>query len=176
MEIYKPRMDGLAVPGDGVADTIGTITTSIRVAQNMFLAGLPCWLIRPSKSFSDQKIFLIREVFHPKNYVVLEPHIFNYPVIFKGLATDLLKYHAIKIFARNFLCSKDPFAMSGTPLSLAVAPQPFTSSTPAVASTSATQHSTGKDSCRPIRKPAKSRGAGKFSVLIYRYVIILNRF
>ena len=143
MEIYKPRIDGLAVPGDGVADTIGTITTSIHVTQDMFLAGLPCWLIQPSKSFSDQKIFSIGEVFHPKNYVVLEPHKFNYPVIYKGLATDLQKYHSIEIFACNFLCSKDPFAMSGTPSSLAVALQPSTSSTPAVASLSATQHSTG---------------------------------
>ena len=31
MEIYKPRMDGHTPPGD-VADTVGTITTSIRVA------------------------------------------------------------------------------------------------------------------------------------------------
>ena len=80
MEIYKPRMDGHTSPGD-VADTVGTITTSIRVAQDMFLAGLPCWLIRPSNAFRDEKISAIGQIFHPKDYVNLEPHKFNYPVI-----------------------------------------------------------------------------------------------
>ena len=134
MEIYKPRMDGHTSPGD-VADTVGTITTSIRVAQDMFLAGLPCWLIWPSNAFRDEKISVIGQIFHPKDYVNLEPHKFNYPVIFKGVATDLQKYRAMEAFARNFLCSRDPFALSSTPLSLAGASQPSTSSTPAVAST-----------------------------------------
>ena len=172
MEIHKPRMDGHALPGDGVADTVGTFTTSIRVAQDMFLAGLPCWLIRPSSTFSDQKIFAIGEVSHPKTMdIVLEPHKFNYPVIFKGPATDVEKYRAMEFFACNFLCSQDPFAMSCTPSSLAGASQPSTSSapvvassTPAVASSSATQHSTGRDSRGGVRRPGRSRGAGKSSV------------
>ena len=42
MEIYKPRMDGLALPADSVADTVGTFMSSVRVAQDMFLVGLPC--------------------------------------------------------------------------------------------------------------------------------------
>ena len=159
MEIYKPRMDGHALPGD-VADTIGTFTTSIRVAQDMFLAGLPCWLIRSSSTFSDQKIFAIGDIFHPKDYFVLEPHKFNYPVIFKGPATDPEKYRVIESFARNFLCSQDPFAISCTPSSLAGASQPSTSSTLAVASSSATRHSTGRDSRGAVRRPARSRGAG----------------
>ena len=74
MEIYKPRMDGHAPPGDGVADTIGTFTMSIRVAQDMFLAGLPCWLIQASSTFGDQTILAIGEIFHLKDYVILEPH------------------------------------------------------------------------------------------------------
>ena len=196
MEIYKPRMDGHAPPGDGVADTIGTFTASIRVAQDMFLAGLPYWLIRPSSTFNDQKIFAIGQVFHPKDYIVLEPHKFNYPVIFKGPATDLEKYNVIETVARNFLCSQDPFAMSCTPPSLAGASQPSISSAPAVASSSASQHLTGRAS-QPstssvsavasssasqhsigrasqgsIRRPARSRGAGKSSV--FDILMILN--
>lgn len=165
MEIYKPRMDGHALPGDGVADTVGTITMSIRVAQDMFLAGLPCWLIRPSGTFGDEKICAIGEIFHPKDYIVLEPHKFNYPVIFKGPATDQEKYRVMELFARNFLCSQDPFALSCTPSSLAEASQPSTSSTPAVASSSASQRSTGRDSRRAVHRPARSRGAGKSSIL-----------
>jgi hypothetical protein len=171
MEIYKPRMDGHAPPRGGyVANTIGTFTISIRVAQDMFLAGLPCWLIRQASTFEDQKIFSIGEIFHPKDYIVLEPHKFNYPVIFKGPATDIEKYRLIETFARNFLCSQDPFAMSCTPSSMAGASQPSTSSTPAVASSSATRQSTGRDSRGAVRRPARSRGAGKssvFSILLY---------
>ena len=81
----------------------------------MFLASLPCWLIWPSSKFGDNKIFSIGQIFDPKDYIVLEPHKFNYPVNFKGPATDAEKYHAIKNFAHNFLCSQDPFAMSCTP-------------------------------------------------------------
>jgi hypothetical protein len=164
MEIYKPRMDGHSPPGDGVADTIGTFTTSIRVAQDMFLAGLPCWLIRSSSTFCDEKIFAIGEIFHPKDYIVLEPHKFKYPVIFKGPATNPEKYRAIEIFARNFLCSQDPFATSCTPSSLAGASQPSTSSTPAVASSRATQLSTGRDSRGVVRRPSRGRGAGKYFI------------
>lgn len=180
MEIYKPRMDGHTSPGD-VADTVGTITSSIRVAQDMFLAGLPCWLIRASNVFRDEKISAIAEIFHPKDYVNLEPHRFNYPVIFKGVATDPQKYRAMEAFSRNFLCSRDPFALSSTPSSLAgasqpstlstpaVASQPSTSSTPAVASSSATQRSS-RDSRGGVRRPGRSHGAGKssvFDILIY---------
>ena len=170
MEIYKPRMDGVALPGLGVADTIGCFTINIRVAQDMFLAGLPCWLIRQSDTFNDEKIFAIGEIVHPKDYIVLEPHKFNYPIIFKGPATNLEKYRLMETFARNFLCSRDPFAMSCTPSSLAEVSQPSTSSTPAVASSSATRHSTGRDFRGAVRRPARSRKAGKFSVfdiLIY---------
>jgi hypothetical protein len=193
-EIYKPRMDGDTPPVGGVADTIGTFTSRIRVAQDMFLAGLPCWLIRDSKTFSDEKIFRIAELFHPKDYIVLAPHKFNYPVIFKGLSTDYQMHRAIELYARNFLCSQDPFAIISTPSSLAGASQPSqpstlstppvasssatphstgrnswgagdsqpsTSYTPAVASSSATRPSTGRNSRGVTRRPGRGRGAGK---------------
>src|ERR1700678_3639696 len=89
MKIHKPRMDGHAPPVAGVADTIGTFMTSIRVAQDMFLAGLPCWLIWESKAFGDEKIFRIAKVLHPKDYIALEPSKFTYLKIFKGPAAGL---------------------------------------------------------------------------------------
>jgi hypothetical protein len=163
MKIYKPCMDGQASPAAGVADTIGTFMTSIRVAQNMFLAGLPCWLIRESKTFGDKKIFSVAEVFHLKDYIVLSPHKFNYPVLHMGPTAGLEKFIAIERFACNFLCSQDPFG--STPLSLAGASQPSTSSTPAVASSSATPtpQSTGQNCQGAIHRPVRGRGTGKFS-------------
>jgi hypothetical protein len=179
MEIYKPRMDGFTPPGDGAADTIGTFTMSIRVAQDMFLAGLPCWLIRSSAAFEDQKIFEISEIFHPKDYFVLEPHTFDYPAIFKGPATSPEKYRAIDLFARNFLCTQDPFSMSCTPstssagasqpsilsipTSSAGASQPSTSSIPAVASSTTTQQRGSRGAARgAAHRPTRGRAASKF--------------
>ena len=149
MEIYKPCMNGHAPPGKGVADTIGTLTTSIRVAQDMFLAGLPCWLIWESKTFGDEKIFMIAEVLHLKDHIILDPHKFNYPIIYKGPASGLKKFSVIEKSACNFLCSQNPFAIMSTPSSLAEA---STSSTPAVASSSATQHLTGQNSWGAIHR------------------------
>ena len=57
MQIYKPHMDGLALADKGVANMIGTFTTSIHIAQDMFLAGLPFWLIRLPDTFAEEKIF-----------------------------------------------------------------------------------------------------------------------
>ena len=156
-------MEGHAPPDKGVADTIGTFTTSIHVAQDMFLAGLPCWLIWISKTFGNKKILMIAEVLHPKDYIVLDPHKFNYPIIYKGPASGLKKFNVIEKFACNFLCSQDPFTITSTPTSLARASQPSTSSTPAVASSSATQHSTGQNSQGAIHRSVRGPGAGKFS-------------
>jgi hypothetical protein len=163
MEFNKPHMDGQAPPAAGIADTIGTFTTSIYVAQDMFLAGLPYWLIWESKTFGDEKIFSVAEVFHLKDYIVLGPHKFNYPMIYMGPAAGLEKFTAIKRLARNFLCFQDPFG--STPLLLTGASQPSTSSTPAVASSSATPtpQSTGQNSQEAICRPVRGHGAGKFS-------------
>jgi hypothetical protein len=61
MEIYKPHMNGQAFPAAGIVNTIRTFMTSICVAQDMFLAGLPCWLIWESKTFGNKKIFSVAE-------------------------------------------------------------------------------------------------------------------
>jgi hypothetical protein len=47
MEIFKPKMDGLLGnrPPAQAAETIGAFTNDLRVAQDLFLAGLPYWLI-----------------------------------------------------------------------------------------------------------------------------------
>jgi hypothetical protein len=108
----------------------------------------------------------------------MAPHKFNYPVIFKGPAAGLEKFTAIESFARNFLRSRDPFAMASTPPSLAGTSQPeaSTSSTPAVPSPSSTQPSTGRNSRGVTRRPGRGRGAGKsfaFDILEYYYINFL---
>ena len=141
MQIYKPHIDGLAPADKGVANTIGTFMTSICIAQDMFLAGLPFWLIRSLDTFAEEKIFQIDPILHPKDHIVLDPHQFAYPIIFQGPATSLEKYHSIEVFACNFLCLQDHFVISATPSSISAFPGPSQVSTlsrPAVASSSAT--------------------------------------
>ena len=96
MEIFKPQMDGLAPPSQGVHNTVGCYTNSIWVAQDMYTAGLPCWLIQSSASFTDQKIFSVGDIFHSGDYLILELHPFEYLVIFKGPATSLEKYQKME--------------------------------------------------------------------------------
>lgn len=115
MEIYKLCMDGHATataPGSEAAQTIGVFTNSFRVAQDFFTAGLPCWLIRPSSHLTNQKIISVVDPISPLGAVSLESHRFGYPVIFTGSAASLEKYSNIYRYARNFLCSPDPFCVT----------------------------------------------------------------
>ena len=117
MEIYKPRMDGLTDAAVAVGETNGVFTHSIRVAQDFFTAGLPCWLIRPASEFTDQVIHALVDLVSPEEIhsgLSLTPHSFRYPVIFTGSAASVEKYQHIYQFSRNFLwCSADPFNVSG---------------------------------------------------------------
>jgi hypothetical protein len=119
MQIYKPRMDSaqLAVNSftEKAANTIGVFTNEVRVAQDFYHAGLPCWLIRPVSDFGKTNVLKVVPLLPPDNYVILTPHHrFKYPVIFEGSASSFEKYNAILGAARNFLRYPDPFNISST--------------------------------------------------------------
>ena len=82
MEIYKPQMDGHTPAAVWVADTISVFTSSIRIAQDFFITGLPCWLIRPSSQITNQKIIQVVDLWNPEDQLTLAQHPFPYPVIF----------------------------------------------------------------------------------------------
>jgi hypothetical protein len=111
MTIYKPRMDSAVVGAEPspVADTIGVFTSEVRVAQDFFHAGLPCWLIRPASDRGGVNILKAIRLMSPSDYLVLEQHRFNYPPVFVGPATSSEKNDAIFRFARSFLRYPDPF-------------------------------------------------------------------
>ena len=167
MEIFKPRMDGLAPPSQGVHDTVGCYTNSIWVAQDMYTAGLPSWLIRSSASSTNQKIVSMGDIFHPEDYLILELHPFKYLVIFKWPATSLEKYQKREYFSHNFLCSRDAFSLPSSPVSASTTLLSSGTAQPSmllllssftVASTSATRQLTGQDS--RSHKPARGHIAG----------------
>ena len=89
MQIYKPRMDGYSPSASGVADTVGVFTHDLRVAQDFFTAGLPCWLIRPASDFTNQIILKIVKPQCAEGIVTLATHRFSYPVLFTGPASSL---------------------------------------------------------------------------------------
>ena len=109
MTIFKPRMDSMNTPPHPVATTIGVFTMEVRVAQDFFHAGLPCWLIRPASAWSDINILNVVPLSDPDNHLVLEPHRVYCPPVYVGPATSSEKYHAIQKFARGFLRYPDPF-------------------------------------------------------------------
>jgi hypothetical protein len=89
MTIYKPRMNSVAVNAVSapVADTIGVFTCEVRVAQDFFQAGLPCWLIRPALDLAAINILKVVPLRSPRNHLVLE-HEFNSRPVFVGPATS----------------------------------------------------------------------------------------
>jgi len=153
MEIYKPCMDGRAPAAVGVADTIGVFTHNIRVAQDFFIAGLPCWLIQPFSGLTNQNILEVVELLRPKVYLTLGHHHYCYPIIFTGSASSLEKYHSIYQYARNFLHSPDPFGSTPTLSSS------FSSANQPVAGNS-TQLQPGPSRAPSQRHPKKTKTTG----------------
>jgi hypothetical protein len=118
MEIYKPRMDGRAPSASEVGNTIGVFTHDLRVAQDLFTAGLPYWVIRPASTFTNQIIHKVVALDPPGRVLSFSAHSFKYPVLFSGPASSLQKYHVIYQYAKNFLRAPDPFNTSSEPESV----------------------------------------------------------
>jgi hypothetical protein len=112
MEIYRPRMDAtqgvIFTPQSPVADTIGTFTSDVRVAQDHFLAGLPCWFIRPAYAFTDQNILKICQ-FEGTYFINLDLHPSRSRTLAEGPAGTDAKHNAIHAYARNIMKYRDPF-------------------------------------------------------------------
>lgn len=125
MEIYRPRMDNaqLSISPDPppVADRIGLFTSDVRVVQDHFQAGLPCWFIRPATAFNDQNILKVRQPELPFE-LDREPHPFRHRVLAEGRAGTNEKYNAIHRYARNLMKYSDPFNIGTTVNINAVAP------------------------------------------------------
>lgn len=138
MEIYHPRMDHaqltLSPDPPPVADTMGIFTSDVRVVQDHFQAGLPCWFIRPATEFNDQNILEACQLAQPFD-LACELHPFRHRVLAKGRAGTTEKYNAIHKYARNLMKYTDPFNIGTTVNTTAVAP-PSINTAPVVESSS----------------------------------------
>ena len=112
LQIYKPRMDGRKPPAETVTNCVGAFTHVARVAQDFHMAGLPVWLLRPSKIWDSPVECNILEIVTPLNptdALCVSPHDPLFPPVFSGPASDPHKHGAIHLYTRNWLAFKDPF-------------------------------------------------------------------
>ena len=117
LEIYKPRMDGEKPPAEMVANCVGAFTNIPCVAQDFHTAGIPIWLIRPTKIWETPvncNILNLVTPINPADVLCISQHDLPFLPIFHDLATDPDKHNAIHINTRTLLAFKDPFG--GDPL------------------------------------------------------------
>jgi hypothetical protein len=115
MEIYKPRMDGARPPAKSVENRMGAITNIPRIVQDFYTAGLPVWLLRPSKDWDSPvrcNILKIVTPLDPANVLCVSEHFPPFPSIFYGSPTDPKRHGAILNHSRTWLVFKDPFGGS----------------------------------------------------------------
>jgi hypothetical protein len=111
-------MDGHAPSASEVRNTIGVFTHDLRVAQDLFTAGLPYWAICPALTFTNQIIHKVIALDPPEHALSFSAHSFKYPILFSGPASSLQKYHVIYQYTKNFLHAPDPFNTSSKPESV----------------------------------------------------------
>ena len=114
MEIFRPRMDGKKPPAEVVTKCVGALTFHAHVAQDFHTAGIPIWLLRPSKTWDSSIHCNILEVVTPVNpadTLCIVEHDPPFPRVFRGPTNHPDRHSAIHVFSRNWLVFKDPFAV-----------------------------------------------------------------
>lgn len=96
-----------------VADTMGIYTSDVRIVQDHFQAGLPCWFIRPAAGFNDQNILEVWQAELPFD-LECEPHPYRHRVLAGGQAGTNKKFDVIHQYARNLMKYSDPFELGTT--------------------------------------------------------------
>ena len=88
---------------------MGAFTHDEKIAQLLFTAGIPVWLIRPIESFTTQNILKVVEPKEPRLCVDVCTHP---TVLYKGHAGASAKFIAIQQASHRFALHPDPFEIS----------------------------------------------------------------
>lgn len=88
---------------------VGTFTHNEWVALQMFVAGIPVWLIRPVSAFTEQNILSVVELREPQLCMNIHP---NPVVLAEGRADSLQKFLAIEAASHKFCLHPDPFEVA----------------------------------------------------------------
>ena len=117
LEVYKPRMDGAATRASiGSADNrVGVFTSSTRVVQEFYDAGLPVWFIRETKMLIENpntnlNVLKLVEAQRPEQFLVVAESDPPFPVVYRGQTNTPQKYASMHAFSRTWMVYQDPFS------------------------------------------------------------------
>ncbi|KAJ7625440.1 hypothetical protein B0H17DRAFT_1111131 [Mycena rosella] len=119
-QIYKPRMESLtsivsAAPphsASSLQSCMGAFTANPEVAQLLFMAQLPFWLLRPTAAFFGENILAIAPLVDPPPALQGKPAP-GYPMVYSGISTDA-KIEAMSRATQQVPWYKDPFSNEGS--------------------------------------------------------------
>ena len=109
IEIHEPRMKGLAPPAKETAKVIRCFVSEANIAEKLFAAGIPYWLIRPISSFAKENILSITTIVQPQQVLELEDYVYPFPRIYVG-DSNSNRFSAITDHGLKSLRYTDPFS------------------------------------------------------------------
>jgi hypothetical protein len=110
IEIYKPHMEGRAPPpAKETANLVGCFVHGVHMAERLFSARIPYWLIHPISTFSYENILSITTVVQPKDVLVLDDYFNPFPRIYVG-DSNSNRFRAISEHGLKSLCYMDLFS------------------------------------------------------------------
>lgn len=83
-EICKPCMEGHVPPAKEMAKVIGCFITEANIAEKLFAAGIPYWLMCPISTFIKENILSITTMVEPWEVLELNNHLYPFPCIYIG--------------------------------------------------------------------------------------------
>ena len=115
LEIYKPRMDGIQTHTGSVDNRMGIFTSTPRVAQEFFDAGLPVWFIRETNNIISNpnnapNVLALFEPRIPHDYVIVDDAKPPFPAVYRGYTNIYKKHTATHAYSRTWLVYRDAFA------------------------------------------------------------------
>ncbi|KAJ7656616.1 hypothetical protein B0H17DRAFT_1146159 [Mycena rosella] len=115
MTIYKKRIEDYLTPSstDTVGCFVGVFTSVPTVAQQLWVAGCPCWFVRGYEFFDEENILEIVPLREP-SFELFDPeaHRNDAPPVLYSDNTTLSKIAAIHRAARETPWYRDPFETS----------------------------------------------------------------
>ncbi|KAK0429917.1 hypothetical protein EV421DRAFT_1939721 [Armillaria borealis] len=104
MLIYKPRMDTAAdssVSRKADPELMGAFTNDAQIAQCLFRAGIPVWIVRHVDQLPNIRIDKTDHFREPHLFMPLDQHRTKFHPIFKGHGLTAEKYYAFDRFTRS---------------------------------------------------------------------------
>lgn len=116
VEIYSPRMNGLAPRASAVEECMGACIWDARMADMLFRAGLPVYYIRSTEEFRSQNILSVCTLRRPlPPLVCLTQASPPYHIIYRGQAGADDKFHSIIMESVHTFSKPSPFSTTHYP-------------------------------------------------------------